>query len=158
MSIRFATPEDVPTIRRFIQELAEFEKLPHDAKATEADLQSTLFGDRPYAEVLIAEQADESVGFALFFHNYSTWQGKPGVYLEDLYVHPSARGGGFGKALLTRLAEITVERDCGRLEWSVLDWNTPAIDFYEGLGAFQMDGWSTFRLADDALDDLAGSR
>ena len=151
MSIRFATEADVPAIRRFIQELAAFEKLPEEAKASELDLKSTLFGDRPYAEVLIAEEAEKPVGFALFFHNYSTWQGRPGIYLEDLYVQPSARGGGFGKALLERLAQITIERNCGRLEWSVLDWNTPAIDFYESLGAFPMEGWTTYRLTGNAL-------
>lgn len=151
MSIRFATEADIPAIRRFIQELAAFEKLPEEAKASELDLKSTLFGERPYAEVLIAEEVEKPVGFALFFHNYSTWQGRPGIYLEDLYVQPSARGGGFGKALLERLAELTIERNCGRLEWSVLDWNAPAIDFYESLGAFPMEGWTTYRLTGNAL-------
>jgi GNAT superfamily N-acetyltransferase len=155
MSVRYATAADVPTILRFIQELAEYEKLPDEAKATEEDLQRTLFGPRPYAEVLIAEQNETPVGFALFFHNYSTWLGKPGIYLEDLYVQPTARGGGHGKALLTQLARICELRNCGRLEWSVLDWNQPAIDFYENLGAGPMEGWTTFRLTGEALERLA---
>ncbi len=157
MSVRHATEADVPAILRFIQELAEYEKLPDEAKATEEDLQHTLFGARPYAEVLIAEQNQTPVGFALFFHNYSTWLGKPGIYLEDLYVQPRARGLGLGKELLTRLAQLTHDRGCGRLEWSVLDWNRPAIDFYESVGAVPMTGWTTYRLSGTALQQLGGS-
>lgn len=158
MSVRDANSADIPTILRFIQELAEYEKLPDEAKATEEDLQRTLFGPRPYAEVLIAEEGQTPVGFALFFHNYSTWQGKPGIYLEDLYVQPRARGLGLGKELLIRLAQLTHERGCGRLEWSVLDWNRPAIDFYESLGAAPMTDWTTYRLSGSALQLLGDSR
>jgi GNAT superfamily N-acetyltransferase len=157
MPIRQATQDDVPVIREFIQQLAKYEKLPEEARATEDDLRGTLFGPRPYAEVLIAEEDAMPVGFALFFHNYSTWLGRPGIYLEDLYVQRSARGGGHGKALLAELARICVLRECGRLEWSVLDWNQPAIDFYESLGAVPMSGWTTYRLSDTALESLGGS-
>ena len=150
-----ATIDDVPIILGFIRELAEYEKLPHEAVATEDDLRRTIFGDRPYAEVLIARLGDEPVGFALFFHNYSTWLGKPGLYLEDLYVTPERRGLGVGEALLVHLAGIAVERGCGRFEWSVLDWNEPAIRFYEKLGAIQMDEWTVHRVAGKALEALA---
>ena len=144
--IRFATEEDVPLILRFIRELAEYEKLPHECIATEEAVRSTLFGEKRFAEVLIAEEANEPAGFALFFHNYSTFLAKPGIYLEDLYVRPEFRGRGYGKALLMRLAELARERNCGRLEWAVLNWNEPAIEFYKSLGARPMSEWTVFRL------------
>lgn len=138
--------QDVPLILTFIQELAEYEKAGDQAVATEADLRETLFGPRPYAEVVIAELEGEPVGFALFFHNYSTWLGRPGLYLEDIYVRPHARGRGVGKRLFTYLIDLARERRCGRMEWVVLDWNEPAIRFYESLGAKGMDDWRLFRL------------
>lgn len=138
--------QDVPLILTFIQELAEYEKARDQAVATEADLRETLFGPRPYAEVVIAELEGEPVGFALFFHNYSTWLGRPGLYLEDIYVRPHARGRGVGKRLFTYLIDLARERRCGRMEWVVLDWNEPAIRFYESLGAKGMDDWRLFRL------------
>lgn len=138
--------QDVPLILTFIQELAEYEKARDQAVATEADLRETLFGPRPYAEVVIAELEGEPVGFALFFHNYSTWLGRPGLYLEDIYVRPHARGRGVGKRLFTYLIDLARERRCGRMEWVVLDWNEPAIGFYESLGAKGMDDWRLFRL------------
>lgn len=144
--IRAATPEDVPLILRFIRELAEYERLPHECVATEESLRATLFGSPRFAEVLIAEEDGEPAGLALFFHTYSTFLAKPGIYLEDLYVRPEMRGRGYGKALLQRLAEIARERNCGRLEWSVLNWNEPAINFYKSLGARPMDEWTVFRL------------
>ena len=137
--IRPATAADVPTIARLIRALAEYERLAHEVVLDEARLHEHLFGPRPYAEVLLAEDAGQVVGFALFFHNYSTFLAKPGVYLEDLFVVPEQRGRGHGKALLTALARLAVERGCGRLEWAVLDWNTPSIDFYCSLGAVPMD-------------------
>lgn len=149
--IRPAKPTDVPVILDFIQQLADYEKLRDACHATEEALAVTLFGPRPYAEALIAEDASGPVGFALFFHNYSTFLAKPGIYLEDLFVIPAARGAGHGKALLQALAKIAVERGCGRLEWSVLDWNTPSIDFYKSLGAEPQDEWTIFRLTGDAL-------
>jgi GNAT superfamily N-acetyltransferase len=151
--IRRATAADVPTIARLIRGLAEYEKL--DAFLDEASLHEHLFGQRPYAEVLMAEEEGQVVGFALFFHNYSTFAGKPGLYLEDLFVEPAYRGRGHGKALLTELAKIAVERGCGRFEWTVLDWNEPAIGFYRRLGARAMDEWTIFRLAGEALESLA---
>ncbi len=153
--IRDATAADVPTILRFVKELAIYEREPDAVKATEADLTRVLFGERPYAEAILAEEGDTPLGFALFFHNFSTWTGKPGIYLEDLYVTPDARGSGVGKALLERLAAIAVARDCGRLEWSVLDWNEPAIAFYRSLGAVAMDEWTVNRVTGDALKALA---
>lgn len=155
--LRAATPADVPTILRFVRELAEYEREPDAVKATEADLQRVLFGARPYAEAIIAEEGANPLGFAIFFHNFSTWEGKLGVYLEDLYVTPDARGKGVGKALLARLAAIAVERDCARLEWAVLDWNAPAIGFYRSLGAVSMDEWTVNRVTGDALKKLAKS-
>jgi GNAT superfamily N-acetyltransferase len=157
VAIRPATPADVPTVLRFVKELATYEREPDAVKATEADFERTLFGPRPYAEAVIAEDAGESVGFALFFHNFSTWEGKPGVYLEDLYVTPQARGRGVGKALLAHLAKIAVERGCARLEWWVLDWNEPAIAFYRSLGAVPMDEWTVNRITGDALTKLAAA-
>ena len=149
-----ATERDVPLILRLITALSEYERLAHEVTATEAGLRDTLFGARPAAEVIIGYAGDTPVGFALFFPNYSTFLGKPGLYLEDLFVLPEWRGHGFGLALMKRLAAIAVERGCGRFEWSVLDWNTPAIGFYEGLGARLMDGWSIFRVTGDALQKL----
>ena len=155
VTIRSATPADAPTILRFVKELATYEREPDAVKATEADFERVLFGPRPYAEAVIAEGDGAPLGFALFFHNFSTWQGKPGVYLEDLYVTPEARGKGVGKRLLAHLAKIAVERDCARLEWSVLDWNAPAISFYRSLGAVPMDEWTVNRMTGDALVKLA---
>lgn len=153
--IRIATPADVSAIAMLIRALAEYEKLSHAVSLDESHLREHLFGTRRYAEVLIAEDADQTVGFALFFHNYSTFLGKPGIYLEDLFVLPELRGRGHGKALLVELAKIAVERDCGRMEWSVLNWNTPSIDFYKKLGAQPMDEWSVYRLSGAALENLA---
>lgn len=155
VALRAAAPDDVPTILRFVRELAIYEREPDAVKATEADLQRVLFGDRRYAEAIIAEDSGAPLGFALFFHNFSTWEGKPGIYLEDLYVTPEARGRGVGRALLARLAALAVERDCARLEWSVLDWNAPAIAFYRALGAVAMDEWTVNRVTGDALKALA---
>ncbi len=156
ISIRAAREQDVPTILGFIRELAEYEKLSHEVVATEAMLRQHLFGARPVAEVLIAELDAKPVGFALFFHNFSTFLGRPGIYLEDLYVQPHARGRGIGKAMLVRIGKLAVERGCGRVEWSVLDWNEPSIQFYRKLGAVPMSDWTVFRVAGDALTRLAG--
>ncbi len=153
--IRPATPSDVPQILQFIRELAEYEKLSDHVTATEELLHQNLFAPRPVAECLVAELDQIPVGFALFFHNFSTFVGRPGIYLEDLFVRPIARGKGIGRALLTHLARIAVERNCGRLEWSVLDWNSPAIGFYKRLGAMPMDEWTVMRVAGDVLKDLA---
>lgn len=149
--IRFATPEDVPAILGLIRELAEYERLLDQVVANVAALHRALFGERPYVESLVAIVDDETVGFALFFHNFSTFLGKPGMYLEDLYVRPAFRGRGLGKALLTRVAQIAVERDCGRMEWSVLDWNEPSIRFYESLGAKPLSDWTVYRLTGETL-------
>lgn len=149
--IRPATPDDLPTICRLIRGLAEYERLSHACVFDEDRVRRDLFGPRPFAEVLLAEDHGEVVGFALFFHNYSTFVGKPGLYLEDLFVEPAFRGRGHGKALLAAVARIAVERDCGRMEWSVLNWNEPAINFYRSLGAVPMDEWSVYRLTGDAL-------
>jgi GNAT superfamily N-acetyltransferase len=153
MSFRIdaAVPADAPTILQLIVELAEFEKLAHEVVATESDVHEALFGARPVAEAVIARHDGEVAGFALFFHNYSTFRGRPGLYLEDLYVRPAYRGRGYGRALLKRLAGIAVERRCARMEWSVLDWNIRAIEFYESLGARPVDGWTVYRLTDEAL-------
>ena len=156
MNIRFATESDVPQILAFIKHLADYEKLSHEVVASEQMLLDTLFGEKSYAEVLIAETDDQQpAGFALFFYNYSTFLAKPGIHLEDLYVLSEFRNLGIGKALLKKLAAISIERDCGRLEWNVLDWNAPAIDFYKSQGAVLMDGWTTNRVSDDALKNLA---
>ncbi|HEU0124337.1 MAG TPA: GNAT family N-acetyltransferase [Bryobacteraceae bacterium] len=153
--LRAAIPADVPQILRFIQGLAEYEKLSHACQATEEGLLATLFGPRPFAEVLLAEVEGAAVGFALYFYNYSTFRAKPGIYLEDLYVLPERRGSGVGKALLQELARVAVQRGCARLEWSVLDWNEPAIAFYRSLGAEPQEEWTTYRLTDAALTRLA---
>jgi GNAT superfamily N-acetyltransferase len=155
LRIRPAVEADVPLVLRFIRELAEYERLLHEVVATEEGLRDTLFGARPAAEVVIAEEAGEPVGFALFFPNYSTFLAQPGIYLEDLYVRPEARGRGAGRALLAHLARLAKERGCGRLEWWVLDWNEPAIRFYRSLGARPMDDWTVYRLAGDDLARLA---
>jgi GNAT superfamily N-acetyltransferase len=150
-----ASERDVPTILRMIQALAEYEKLIHAVVATEDRLRRTLFGPNPAAEVLMAYAGEQPAGFALFFHNYSTFLGQRGVYLEDLFVVPEWRGHGLGRQLLSRLAAIALERDCGRLEWSVLDWNAPAIGFYRKLGAVPMDDWTIMRMIGEPLQRLA---
>lgn len=154
-NIRFANPEDVPLVLSFIKQLAEYEKLAHEVIATEEVLHMTLFGERNVAEVIFGEYKGEAVGFALFFHNFSTFLGRPGLYLEDLYVKPEMRGKGLGKIMLSYLAYLAKERDCGRLEWWVLDWNKPSINFYKSLGAKPMDEWTVFRITGDTLDSLA---
>jgi GNAT superfamily N-acetyltransferase len=153
--IRPAGRKDVGQILAFIRELADYEKLAHEAVADEAGLAAQLFGPTPRAEVLIAEVDGLAAGFALFFHNFSTFVGKPGLYLEDLFVRPAFRGFGLGKQLMMRLAKIAVDRDCGRFEWSVLDWNAPAIAFYESLGARPLREWVTMRLEGEAIGRLA---
>jgi GNAT superfamily N-acetyltransferase len=155
--IRPATPADVPTIARLIRELAEYERLADRVVLDEARLRDHLFGPRPYCEVILAEDAGRVVGFALFFHNYSTFLARPGLYLEDLFVEPAHRGQGHGKALFVALARLAVERGCGRVEWAVLDWNEPSIDFYRSLGAEALDDWTVYRLHEDALTRLAVS-
>ena len=157
LSIRSATPADLPLIAGFIRDLAEYEKLSHEVRFDEARLGENLFGARPYAEVVIGEIDGAAQGFALFFHNFSTFEGRPGLYLEDLFVRPEARGSGLGKALLAHLAQLCVARDCARLEWSVLDWNAPSIGFYQSLGAKLMDEWTVMRVDGDALTKLASS-
>lgn len=154
--IRTATPADVPFIHALVRELAEYEKAPDEAKATPEQLHEALFGERPAAFAHIAEDdgTGERVGYSVWFLNFSTWRGVHGIYLEDLYVRPEARGGGHGKALLTELARICVERGYERLEWSVLDWNAPSIAFYESLGARPQDEWTVYRLTDGALAEL----
>jgi GNAT superfamily N-acetyltransferase len=151
-----ATVEDVPVILELIRALAEYEKLSHVVVATEEQLRTTLFGPRPGAEVLLALWDSECAGFALFFPNYSTFLAQPGIYLEDLYVRPHLRGKGIGAALLAQLARLALERNCGRVEWAVLDWNAPSIAFYKKLGAVALDEWTTFRLSGAALAALAG--
>jgi ribosomal protein S18 acetylase RimI-like enzyme len=157
VSIRPATAADLPLIARLIRALADYEKLADAVRFDEAVLAQKLFGARPYAEVVIGELNGEAQGFALFFHNFSTFEGRPGIYLEDLFVQPAARGSGLGKALLQHLAALAVERDCARLEWSVLDWNEPAIGFYKSLGAQFMDEWTIMRVDGDALNRLGGT-
>jgi len=155
VTIRFATADDVPLIHRLIRGLAEYERLAEEAVVTEADLRDSLFAQNPGAEVLIAEMGGDAAGFALFFHNYSTFLGRRGLYLEDLFVFPAYRGHGVGRALMARLARIATERKCGRFEWWVLDWNESAIRFYESLGARPMDEWTVYRLTDEPLARLA---
>jgi len=157
ISIRPATPADLPLIAQLIRDLAEYEKLAHEVRFDEAVMGEKLFGVRPYAEVVIGELDGAPQGFALFFHNFSTFEGKPGIYLEDLFVRPQARGSGLGKALLSHLAMLAVERDCARLEWSVLDWNEPAIGFYQKLGARLMDEWTVMRVDGTALQQLGAA-
>jgi GNAT superfamily N-acetyltransferase len=164
LTIRPALEADLPLVLRLIRDLARYEKLEHKVVADEETLRRSLFGPRVYAEAVIAEESDREVGegvkpvgFALFFHNFSTFIGRPGIYLEDLYVEPEARGRGYGKALLAHLAKLAKERNCGRVEWAVLDWNEPSIKFYESIGARMLDDWRIFRLADEALAELADS-
>jgi GNAT superfamily N-acetyltransferase len=156
VKIRSATRDDANLILKFISDLAEYEKLAHEVVATTEQVETTLFGDQPPAEVVIAEWEAKPAGFALFFTNYSTFLGQPGIYLEDLFVDPGFRDKGIGKELLIYLARLAVDRDCGRLEWSVLDWNEPAIRFYENIGAQGMPEWVQYRLSGDALSTLAG--
>jgi len=158
LQIREATEADVHVILWFIRQLAEYERLTHEAVMTEEALRESLFGSRRSAEVLLAYYDDKPVGFAVFFHNFSTFLGKPGLYLEDLFVIPEMRGKGFGKALLLRLAKIACDRNCGRFEWAVLDWNKPSIEFYKKLGAIPMDEWTIFRVTGDALKRLAAGQ
>jgi GNAT superfamily N-acetyltransferase len=153
--IKPATADDVALIRRLIHELAEYERAPDDAVATEEGLREVLFGKEAAAHVLIAREDKEPVGFAVYFFNFSTWLGRAGLYLEDLFVRPEHRGKGYGRALLVRLAQIANERGCGRMEWAVLDWNDPAIQFYRKLGAKPMDEWTVFRLTQDGIAQLA---
>jgi GNAT superfamily N-acetyltransferase len=157
--IRTATPDDVPVIHALVRELAEYEKAPQEAKASEDQLREALFGQRPavFAHMAVDDATGEAVGFALWFLNFSTWRGVHGIHLEDLYVRPAARGGGHGRALLTELARICVARGYERLEWSVLDWNRPAIGFYEALGARPQDEWTVYRLTDRALAALGSA-
>ena len=150
-----ATESDVPLILSLIGELADYEKLLREVTATEETLRESLFGARPAAEALLGYEGDTPVGYAIFFHNFSTFLGQRGLYLEDLYVRPPARGRGYGLAFLRYLAQLAIERNCGRMEWSVLDWNEPAIGFYENLGAGPMNEWTVFRLTGDALHNLA---
>ena len=156
LRIRAGELEDVPLIAQLIRGLARYEKLEHEVVMTEEKLTETLFGDRRYAETLIAEDDGEPVGFALFFHNYSTFLAQPGIYLEDLFVLPDKRGGGVGRALLQRLAQLAVDRGCGRLEWAVLDWNVDAIAFYQRLGAKPNAEWTIYRLTGESLHRVAG--
>lgn len=156
LQIRFGELRDVPLVAELIRGLARYEKLEHEVTMTEEKLTDALFGERRYAETLIAEDDGEPVGFALFFHNFSTFLAQPGIYLEDLFVIPEHRGGGVGRALLERLAQVAVDRGCGRLEWAVLDWNQDAIGFYERLGAKPNSDWTVYRLAGDPLHALAG--
>jgi GNAT superfamily N-acetyltransferase len=154
-AIRPAELQDVPTILGLIRELAEYERAPNDVVATEEGLCEVLFGNRPSAEVVLALEDERAVGFAVFFHNFSTWLGRPGLYLEDLFVRPESRGKGYGHALLVHLAKIARERDCGRMEWAVLDWNEPAIKFYRRLGAAPNEEWTVFRLTREGIAKLA---
>ena len=158
LSIREATSADVPFILSLIKELADYEKLSGDVIATEERLTAHLFGPNPRAEVLIGSIAGEPSGFALFFHNFSTFLAQPGIYLEDLYVKPGKRGLGLGEALLRHLAQLAIQRGCGRLEWAVLDWNEPAIGFYKRLGAVAMDEWTVYRVAGDMLQHVAAGK
>jgi len=156
-SIRQATEQDIPLIHSFIRQLADYERLSHEAVMTEETLRESLFGPRPFAEVLLGYAGETPAAFAVFFHNFSTFRGRPGLYLEDLFVIPEMRGRGFGRALLVELAKIAVERNCGRFEWAVLDWNEPAIGFYKKLGAIAMDEWTIFRVTGEALERLANT-
>ncbi|MBN2432536.1 MAG: GNAT family N-acetyltransferase [Acidobacteria bacterium] len=155
LTIRPATAKDVPLILHFIRRLAEYERLAHEVTATEDVLRETLFGRRPSAEVILGYLGPQPVGFALFFHNFSTFLGRPGIYLEDLFIEEDYRRRGFGRAMLRHLARLALERNCGRLEWWVLDWNRPAIDFYRRIGAVPMSDWTVYRLSGAALQRLA---
>ena len=155
--IRPACLEDVPVILQLIHDLATYERAPDEVSATEEQLVEVLFGEKPAAEVLLAFEEESPVGFAVYFYNFSTWLGRPGLYLEDLFVKPEKRGKGYGRALLIELAKIARDRGCGRMEWAVLDWNEPAIQFYHALGAKPMDEWRIFRLSRDGIERLAAS-
>jgi GNAT superfamily N-acetyltransferase len=155
--IRPATVADVPVILELIRALATYERAPNEVTATEKGLTEVLFGEKPAAEVLLAFENETAVGFAVFFHNFSTWLGRPGIYLEDLFVRPEDRGKGYGRALLIHLAKIARERGCGRMEWAVLNWNEPAIEFYRKIGAKPMNEWTVFRLTQDGIARLADS-
>jgi len=155
--IRPARVADVPIILKLIRDLATYERAPNEVTATEEQLVDVLFGEKPVAEVLLAFEKDTPVGFALFFYNFSTWLGRPGLYLEDLFVKPEKRGKGYGRGLLVNLAKIAHDRGCGRMEWAVLNWNDPAIKFYRALGAKPMDEWTVFRLTRDGIAELAKS-
>src|SRR5438132_9870749 len=156
--IRPARVEDVPVILELIRELAAYERAPDEVTATEEQLVDVLFGEKPVAEVLLAFEGKSPIGFAVFFHNFSTWLGRPGLYLEDLFVKPEKRGKGYGRALLVDLAKIARDRGCGRMEWAVLNWNEPAIKFYRSLGAKPMEEWTVFRLTRDGITELATSK
>src|SRR5438105_12353106 len=156
--IRSATEADVPIILELIRALATYERAPNDVTASEKGLSEVLFGGKPAAEVRLAFDGENAVGFAVFFHNFSTWLGRPGLYLEDLFVRPEHRGKGYGRALLVDLARIARARGCGRMEWAVLDWNEPAVQFYRKLGAKPMDEWTVFRLTRDGIAKLADSQ
>jgi GNAT superfamily N-acetyltransferase len=155
-TIRPATIADVPTILELIRALAAYERAPNEVAATEEQLANVLFGNKPAAEVVLAFEGDIAAGFAVFFYNFSTWLGRPGLYLEDLFVRPEKRGRGYGRALLVHLAQIARDRGCGRMEWAVLDWNEPAIEFYKKLGARPLDDWRIFRLTREGIAALAG--
>jgi len=154
-TVRRAVIDDVPLILQLIRDLATYERAPNEVTATERRLVDVLFGKRPAAEVLLAYEKETPVGFAVFFHNFSTWLGRPGLYLEDLFVKPEMRGKGYGRALLVHLAKIARDRGCGRMEWAVLDWNKPAIEFYKKLGAAPLEEWRIFRLTHDGIARLA---
>jgi GNAT superfamily N-acetyltransferase len=156
-TIRAATVADVPIILQLIRDLATYERAPNEVEATESQLVEVLFGQKPSAEVLLVFEAEVPVGFAVFFHNFSTWLGRSGLYLEDLFVKPEYRGKGYGRALLVELAGLARKRGCGRMEWAVLDWNEPAIEFYKKLGARPLDEWKIFRLTRDGISGLADS-
>ncbi|NEP78563.1 MAG: GNAT family N-acetyltransferase [Okeania sp. SIO3C4] len=158
LKLRSATPADVPIIFELIKALAEYEKLSHAVTGSVASLKADLFGDRPYAEAIIAEFAGQPVGFSLFFHNYSTFLTQPGIYIEDLFVLPEYRGRGIGKQLVSYVAQLAVSRNCGRLEWSVLDWNKPAIGFYQRIGASILDEWRICRVTGNSLNSLASGQ
>jgi len=158
LSIQPATSEDTDEILKLIQGLADYEKLSDEVVATREKISETLFGEKPFAECLLAKTDGQTVGFALFFHNYSTFLGQPGIYLEDLFVQPDFRGKGIGRKLLQSVAQVAVQRKCGRLEWAVLDWNKPAIDFYDSLGATPMKQWFTYRLTGDTLREVASGK
>lgn len=155
LTLRFATIDDVPVILELIKELADFEELSHEVIATEKKLKESLFGEHPVAEVIIADYFTKPVGFSLFFHNFSTFLGQPGIYIEDIYIKPEHRSIGIGKTILVYLAKLAMERGCGRIEWSVLDWNVNALNFYNELGAKAMDGWTVFRLTGKTLSSLS---
>jgi len=156
-TVRPARVKDVPVILHLIRDLATYERAPDEVTATQEQLVDVLFGERPAAEVLLAFEGQSPVGFAVYFYNFSTWLGRPGLYLEDLFVKPEKRGKGYGRALLIELAKIARERECGRMEWAVLDWNEPAIKFYRALGAKAMDEWTVFRLTRDGIARLANA-